>query len=362
MGSGGAGHADNSQFYSFTASGAAGGGIAIIITDSLLMNGNPIFAGGGTGPYCYSPDCSDGMGGGGGCVLLMADKIVDTITIYNQGGDGAFVKSPVSPGGRVGPGGGGGGGVTFLSATALPNNTALVNNGGANGFIALDAFNPWGATKGADGLNFLNLSLPFDTVLFKPNIDSVKISDSLLNCNSFKFSGQAFVNTYPATSWQWNFGDGNQAFIQNTSHTYTTENTYTAKLIATDINGCKDSTANTVNPKIVSVDAGANKTICSNSSVAVILNGTGTGVYAWTPASFLNDSTLKNPIATINTTTTFYLTFTYNNCPAKDSVKIIVSPVPEISISKSNDVNCYLPYTKLKATWHYSICGVRHLR
>ncbi len=37
-----------------------------------------------------------------------------------------------------------------------------------------------------------------------------------------------------ATSWAWDFGDGNTSDVQNPSHTYTTQGTYTVKLTATN--------------------------------------------------------------------------------------------------------------------------------
>jgi len=42
-------------------------------------------------------------------------------------------------------------------------------------------------------------------------------------------------------TWHWDFGDGNTANTQNTSHAYGAVGTYTVKLVATDNNGCKDS-------------------------------------------------------------------------------------------------------------------------
>ncbi len=353
-GGGGAGHADNTGLNFPQPGGGAGGGIAIIITDSLYMYTHKILSIGNDGQYCYSPDCNDGMGGAGagGTILMVINKIIDTVTIQTNGGNGAHVLGSIASGGKVGPGGGVGGGAFFINSSSLPANATLINNYGINGHLAANSLNPWGATSGTSGLNFFNLVLPFDTVLFKSNIDSVRISDSLLSCNSFNFKGFAFTNLNPITSWYWDFNDGNTALTQNTTHDYLTGNTFSVKLIATDINGCKDSITDIINSKIVFIDAGQNSSLCSNTAVSVTLNGSGTGIYSWTPAQYLNDSTQLNPIATIDTTTTFYfsITSTGNNCQVKDSVKIVVNASPVLSISKSNDINCNLPYTKLNVT------------
>ncbi|MDP4282827.1 MAG: PKD domain-containing protein [Bacteroidota bacterium] len=42
-------------------------------------------------------------------------------------------------------------------------------------------------------------------------------------------------------SYLWNFGDGSISTIQNASHTYLSEGSYTVKLIVTNASGCKDS-------------------------------------------------------------------------------------------------------------------------
>ena len=350
-GGGGAGQADNTDGYITNPDGGAGGGIAIIIADTLLMLGKDLIASGNSGQYCYSSDCRDGRGGGGagGTILLSTVKIADTLTIQNMGGDGGFVNAPIVSGGKVGPGGGGGGGAFYFTGSSLPANVSVVNSGGIAGFLTTPG-NSWGATNGTAGLNFYNLVLPFDTTLFKKNIDSVKIRDSLISCNRINFLGIAFTNTYPIASWTWNLGDGNTSSNQFTSHIYSTENVFPVSLVATDINGCKDTVSTTVNPIVIYVDAGVDSTVCSNNAVTLILNGTGTGSYAWTPAAYLNDSTQLHPSATIDTTTSFYLFITRNNCTVSDSVKISVNRLPVLQVSKSGDINCTLPYIKLNVS------------
>lgn len=48
-----------------------------------------------------------------------------------------------------------------------------------------------------------------------------------------------------ATGWQWDFGDGGTASVQNPSHTYTVPGFYTVRLVATGANGCSDSVTKT---------------------------------------------------------------------------------------------------------------------
>ena len=51
-----------------------------------------------------------------------------------------------------------------------------------------------------------------------------------------------FQNTTTgATSYAWNFGDGNTSTLANPTHTYTTAGSFTVTLIATNANGCSDT-------------------------------------------------------------------------------------------------------------------------
>lgn len=68
----------------------------------------------------------------------------------------------------------------------------------------------------------------------KPNVTGVNVTASVadtLGCRPFTTS---FQNNSPgATSWLWNFGDGNTSTQQNPTHTYTTAGVYTVTLTVT---------------------------------------------------------------------------------------------------------------------------------
>ncbi len=434
-GGGGAGYARNVSSVSFGE--GSGGGIAIIIADNLISNSNKIISDGWSGQFCSIADCNEGMGGAGagGTILLYVNNIIDNAEIECIGGSGANVTGPISPGGRVGPGGGGGGGMFFLNRSSLPGNVNANVSGGSNGYITTNSNNAWGATSGTDGVTLFDLPNPYNNVLFKKNIDSVRFNENLNGCNTFDFTGTAYTNTAAVNSWQWFFGDGGTANMQNTSHTYASPGTYTVKLIGTDPNGCKDSiskslivtlnidsvrftnsltgcntynftgtayinttainswqwffgdggTANTQNTshtyavagtypvKLIATDfngckdsitknvmlpgitaeAGNNQSFCSDGIISTTLNSSGSigSNYSWSPTAYLNNSNLQNPVAIIDTTTTFYLTVTNSTgCMATDSVKIIINTVTVVTATKSNDINCLTPTSQLNAT------------
>lgn len=244
-GGGGSGHTDNIQ--GIDMNGGDGGGIAIIMAPLLFNNGYKIVDNGSEPQKCDNAknNCHDASGGGGsgGTVLIKNNSFLNSSTIEctgAKGGDLVIFNSNIGAG-RIGPGGGGGGGVIWFSQSSTPGGIGLNLNGGLNGVIIQDNNNPWGATTGSVGQTVYNLELPIAVIPFKPNIDSVRIKNNNSGCGSFTFNGLAYINSFPISQWQWNFGDGSVANTQNTSHTFGAAGTYNVKLIVVDINGCKDS-------------------------------------------------------------------------------------------------------------------------
>lgn len=343
MGSGGgAGQADNAG--NIPPGGGNGGGIVIINSAYLKSNNFKIIANGDNGVSCTIPpsvDCHDGMGGGGagGSVLLSVNQFIDNALSENKGGNGANMIGSIALGGRIGAGGGGGGGLLFLKALSMPSNITNTNIGGNNGVLTTDGNNSWGATPGQSGTVLYNLLLPFDNISFKPNIDSVRVKDSLLSCNSFEFKGLAYTNTHPIASWQWYFGDGGTSTNQNTNHNYTIPGNYPVKLIVTDINGCKDSIITNITASLLTMDAGPADTICSAGSAALQATATGATQYSWAPAGLVNNPGILNPVATPLVTTTFYLTATNAaGCSQTDSVRIEVRSANNFTVSPDADI------------------------
>ena len=245
-GGGGSGHTDNAGGSDMN--GGNGGGIIIIKSPIINSGGFKIIAKGGDAPQCNLIPitlCHDASGGGGGAgtVLIENATIIQPTTVDIRGGKGGDLVIYNPPGAsKIGPGAGGGAGVVWLNNASLPLNIVVNNAGGINGVIVPNANDPYGTTPGQDGINLFNLKIPVDVILFKPNIDSVRIKDSATSCNNFNFKGSGYTNTSSITTWQWFFGDGGSAITQNSSHTYANTGNFTVKLIVTDINGCKDST------------------------------------------------------------------------------------------------------------------------
>jgi hypothetical protein len=107
-------------------------------------------------------------------------------------------------------------------------------------------------------------------------------------------------------------------------------------LFVTDSKGCfkRDTVNVTVNP-VATVNASADKEICSGSSTtlnATATGGTGTLSYSWAPTTGLSNATILQPVATPTTTTQYILTVNdTKNCPVKDTVLVTVNPMPSVN-------------------------------
>lgn len=99
-------------------------------------------------------------------------------------------------------------------------------------------------------------------------------------------------------SWNWNFGDGNTATLQNPMHTYTASGTYNVTLVVTDNNGCSSSVNSvvTVNPQPTANFTST--TVCLGTPTQFINTSTGGGTsWTWNFGDG-NTSTQQNPLNT----------------------------------------------------------------
>lgn len=91
-------------------------------------------------------------------------------------------------------------------------------------------------------------------------------------------------------------------------------------------------------------------TVCAKSPVQLLASG-GTQ-YAWTPARYLNDPTIANPIGTPDATMVFVVKIKDSVCndSALLNYKVNTKALPLLQIRKSNDIDCYDLKAKLQVT------------
>ncbi|HTA83661.1 MAG TPA: gliding motility-associated C-terminal domain-containing protein [Bacteroidia bacterium] len=101
----------------------------------------------------------------------------------------------------------------------------------------------------------------------------------------------------------------------------------------TNGNGCKYTTSTTlfVPPSPVLSISPPVDSVCIGASVALTVSGANT--YTWTPSAGLNCTNCPNPVATASANTIYTVTGTDSlGCVNKDSVHIVFSPQPSVSI------------------------------
>jgi hypothetical protein len=158
-GGGGAG----TELGAYTATlGGHGGGIVIIIADTLVGNGHTIRANGQDVTGLAS--ASGGGGGAGGTILLNITEYKTAFNVEVMGGDGGNTDDGVFP--CTGAGGGGGGGLIWTAnSPTLAANITTSLDGGAGGEAEGSCVNNFGSA-GGNGQAEPGLVVPLTGFLF----------------------------------------------------------------------------------------------------------------------------------------------------------------------------------------------------
>ena len=129
-------------------------------------------------------------------------------------------------------------------------------------------------------------------------------------------------NSVNATSYSWNFGDGNTSTEANPVHTYATSGTYSATLTATNDCGATVSTVQVTFANAPVVAFGSNVTNgCGPLTVEFADLTTGApNTWNWSfPGGTPSTSTEQNPTVTYETTGTYSVTLVANNSIGSNS-------------------------------------------
>lgn len=144
-------------------------------------------------------------------------------------------------------------------------------------------------------------------------------------------------NSVNGNEFFWDFGDNTTSTEVNPSHVYSGSGTFTVTLIVTDSNECFTPDTAQFIVIIGDFEAGIIQppgSICPGEPYQFEAFG---GIsYQWSPAAFLNDPTVYNPIATIAQSTVF-------TCIISDSCGIdtidVLLPVFDVNVQISNDTS-----------------------
>ena len=145
------------------------------------------------------------------------------------------------------------------------------------------------------------------------------------------------ANATGATQYTWDFGDGYLGLGDSTVHTYEQIGTYIPSLILEDDNGCvlTYQATDTLTVEPLSVDAGANETICENDTIQ--LTAIGGDAYSWFPPDGLSDPNVGFPLANPTITTTYIVDIYLGLCHNVDTVTVFVNPAPDVNLTVSEE-------------------------
>lgn len=143
--------------------------------------------------------------------------------------------------------------------------------------------------------------------------------------NNVQFTDASVLNP---TSWNWSFGDSNGSTQQNPVYYYTNPGTYSISLIATNAQGCKDTSIQVLNLTGFAPIAVSSPTVkCGVDSVQ--LSASGGQFYLWSPASSLSNPNIANPMAFPNNTTVY--TVTVSTINAGDTCLSVLTTTVDVS-------------------------------
>ncbi|MEO8762713.1 MAG: PKD domain-containing protein [Ginsengibacter sp.] len=152
--------------------------------------------------------------------------------------------------------------------------------------------------------------------------------DFVVRCDS---SYVRCVNTsliLPDTSvkkYSWDFGDGNTSTQQDPVHHYATSGVYQVKLKMTTTTACiADSITKALDIQQLNIQASPDQSIDAGQPVQLFVTGGGSR-FQWSPARWLSNAIIANPIARPMDTITYTVTATDDTgCKDADSVTIQV--------------------------------------
>ncbi|MCG2615658.1 gliding motility-associated C-terminal domain-containing protein [Terrimonas sp. NA20] len=157
--------------------------------------------------------------------------------------------------------------------------------------------------------------------------------------NPTVFRDQSTVVSGSIALWAWDFGEPsvfNDASNQrHPVYKYPFTGDKYIRLIVTTTDGCRD----TVEKKITMIDkppitlAFKDTLICRNDQLP--LQATGTGIFTWSPGSFMSATNISNPVVSPPVSTLYYVELNTDGCINKDSVQVRV--VDQVTLIPMND-------------------------
>ena len=197
------------------------------------------------------------------------------------------------------------------------------------------------------GSNGFCISRDTVNINVKPSPFIKSIPDTLI-CSTQTIN----LTTTGASSYNWtpnffldNYNSSNPSFFGDSSIVY----------FVTGIgsNGCSAKDTVTVSVNIpASLSAPPNKSFCVNGNVTLDGNNGTSYSYTWSPATYLSNPSIINPVANPpgNFTYTLNIKDRVCNYDSNFSVVVTANALPVLNATKSNDINCAINSANLNVT------------
>ncbi len=169
LGGGGGTGTQNPSLNRFATPGGDGGGIIILLADTVIGNGYKITA---NGESVVEPATAGAGGGGGGGVIVIDAGFIQDVTFETRGGDGGDVSTSFE---KSGPGGAGGGGVVWYNDNLIPLSDFDVS-AGKSGTVGGDKYGADGEALFGEGIP--DLKLPIRGFIINPLPDDQNICEN----------------------------------------------------------------------------------------------------------------------------------------------------------------------------------------
>lgn len=348
----------------YTVTGVSAAGCSATATKAIVVNANPVLSlstnpanptvcngipvqltAGGASLYSWSPGA--GLNSTSGPLVTAAPITTTTYTVTGTNVNGCTATMSQS--------------VTINSLPTIsisPNNASFCIGGNINLIAGGASSYSWSPSTGlnqtfgtnvianpsttttytvtgidANGCSATNTKLV--TVNALPTINVLPLNPAICLNQSVNLTAGG------ASSYVWSPATGlNQTTGTTVSASPTTTTTYT--ITGTDVNGCTNTTSNTVTvnalPTLSTTPSAA--TICIGDSVTLNVNGADT--YTWSPNAGLNQSTGTQVKASPNSTTIYTITGTNaNGCTQTQTLSVTVNPLPVLSALPANPAICF---------------------
>ncbi|MEA3495402.1 MAG: PKD domain-containing protein, partial [Bacteroidota bacterium] len=170
---------------------------------------------------------------------------------------------------------------------------------------------------------------------------SVNDSTQCLRDNSFAFTN----SSSGASTYSWNFGDGNFSAQTNPNYVYINQGTFTVKLISTTSNGCSDSSTKTVKvyPQPIALFNINDNTQClSGNSFSFINSSAVASNYNWSFGDGDSSTQISPNHTYVNPGMFNVKVFVTNSIGCADSLikTVTVYPQPTAGFSVNDNIQC----------------------